>query len=61
MLEDYLRSVQQRENFLREKIKNNGLRELRIGATKTIGDYVIIDRIHRFFKSAGYSTDSDRG
>ena len=48
MLEDYLRSVQQRENFLREKIKNNGLRELRIGATKTIGDYVITDRIHDF-------------
>ena len=48
MLEDYLRSVQQRENFLREKIKNNGLRELRIGATKTIGDCVITDRIHDF-------------
>ena len=48
MLEDYLQSVQQRENFLREKIKNNGLRELRIGATKTIGDYVITDRIHDF-------------
>ena len=43
-----MRSVQQRENFLREKIKNNGLRELRIGATKTIGDYVITDRIHDF-------------
>lgn len=28
MLEDYLRSAQQRENFLREKFKNNGLREL---------------------------------
>lgn len=48
MLEDYLRSAQQRENFLREKFKNNGLRELRIGATKTIGDYVITDQIHKF-------------
>ena len=52
MLEDYLRSVQQRENFLREKIKNNGLRELRIGATKTIGDYVITDRIHDFLNQS---------
>lgn len=33
MLEDYLRSVQQRENFLREKIKQC-LRELRIGAPR---------------------------
>ena len=47
MLEDYLRSVQQRENSP-GKDKNNGLRELRIGATKTIGDYVITDRIHDF-------------
>lgn len=50
MLEDHLRSVQQRENFLREKIKNNGLRKLRIGATKTIGDYVITDQIHEFLR-----------
>lgn len=50
MLEDYLRSAQQRENFLREKLKNNGLRELRIGATKTIGDYVITDQIHKFLE-----------
>ena len=48
ILEEHLRSVQQRENFLRERIKNNGLRELRIGATKTIGDYVITDQIHKF-------------
>ncbi len=48
MLEDYLRSAQQRENYLREKLKNNGLRKLNIGATKTIGDYVITKQIHRF-------------
>lgn len=55
MLEDYLCSAKQREDFLREKLKNNGLRELRIGATKTIGDYVITDQIHKFLDQSDTS------
>lgn len=48
LLEDHIRAIRQRETFLREKLKNSGIRELKIGATKTIGDYVILDHIHQF-------------
>lgn len=48
LLEDHIRAIRQRETFLREKLKNSGIRELKVGATKTIGDYVILDHIHRF-------------
>ena len=48
LLEDHIRAVRQRELALRQKLKSCDLRELRIGATKTIGDYVITDHIHQF-------------
>ena len=48
LLEDHIRAIRQRETFLKEKLKNSGIRELKIGATKTIGDYVILDHIHQF-------------
>lgn len=50
LLEDHIRAIRQRETFLKEKLKNSGIRELKIGATKTIGDYVILDHIHRFLE-----------
>lgn len=48
LLEDHIRAIRQQETLLRQQLKNNSSRELRIGATKTIGDYVITDQIHRY-------------
>lgn len=47
MLEDHIRSIRQREQFLRQNLSGSGLRELKIGATKTIGDYVINEQVRR--------------
>ncbi len=47
LLEDHIRSVRQQEQFLRQNLSGNGLRELRVGATKTIGDYVINEQVRR--------------
>ena len=46
LLEDHIRAIWQRELSLRQKLKSSDIRELKIGATKTIGDYVITDQIH---------------
>lgn len=48
LLEDHIRAIRQREHALRQKLKSSDIRELKIGATKTIGDYVITDHIHYF-------------
>lgn len=50
LLEEHVRAVRQREQALREKLHGSGIRELKIGATKTIGDYVITEQIHRFLE-----------
>lgn len=47
LLEEHIRSVRQREQFLRQNLSGSGLRELKIGATKTIGDYVINEQVRR--------------
>lgn len=47
-LEEHIRASRQQERFLRQKLHSCGIRELKIGATKTIGDYVISDQIHRY-------------
>ena len=48
LLEDHIRAIWQRELSLRQKLKSSDIRELKIGATKTIGDYVITDQIHHY-------------
>lgn len=45
LLEEYVRASLQMELSLRQKLQDSGIRELKIGATKTIGDYVITERI----------------
>ncbi len=50
LLEEHIRSVRQREQFLRQNLSGSGLRELKIGATKTIGDYVINEQVRRCLK-----------
>ena len=47
LLEEHIRSVRQREQFLRQNLSGSGLRELKVGATKTIGDYVINEQVRR--------------
>lgn len=48
LLEDHVRAIYQSESFLRERLQHPDIRELKIGATKTIGDYVITENIHQF-------------
>lgn len=50
MLEEYARSMKYNEETLREKLRKGPIRELKIGATKTIGDYVIADQVHRYLR-----------
>jgi len=48
ILEQYARAIRQKEAGLLEKLQPEKVRELRIGATKTIGDYFLPDYIYRF-------------
>ena len=48
LLEEHIRASRQQERSLRQKLHSSGIRELKIGATKTIGDYVISDQIHGY-------------
>ena len=48
ILEEYVRAMRFQENDIRRKLQGSGIRELKIGATKTIGDYVIAQQIHHY-------------
>lgn len=48
-LEQYARALRLKEQSLRSKL-SNPVRQLRIGATKTIGDYVIKEEVRRFLR-----------
>lgn len=48
MLEQYARAVKLQERFLRERLTHSQVRELKIGATKTIGDYFLTEDLHRY-------------
>ena len=47
-MEQYARAARLHERTLREKLAGSQVRELNIGATKTIGDYYLKDDIHRY-------------
>lgn len=47
-LEEYARAMRVQEETVRQKLQDGGIRELKIGATKTIGDYFIKEQIHRY-------------
>ena len=51
VLEQYARAIRQKETGLLEKLRPEEIHELRIGATKTIGDYFLPDYIHRFLSN----------
>ena len=48
VLEQYARAAKLQEQALREKLVDSHIRNLRIGATKTIGDYYLPEYIHRY-------------
>ena len=48
VLEKYARAAKLQEQDLKQKLENNPVRTLRIGATKTIGDYILGPAIRRF-------------
>ena len=47
-LERYARAMRLQDQSLRKKLEKGSVRELRIGATKTIGDYVLKEEIRRY-------------
>ena len=51
VLEKYARAAKLQEQDLREKLENNPIHTLRIGATKTIGDYYLKEDIRRYLQS----------
>ena len=51
VLEKYARAAKLQEQDLREKLENNPIHSLRVGATKTIGDYYLKGDIHRYLQS----------
>ncbi|WP_242631602.1 LysR family transcriptional regulator [Sedimentibacter sp. zth1] len=54
-LESYARSAKYSENILKKEIISKPLTELRVGATKTIGEYVITEQVKRFFQNDSYT------
>ena len=51
ILEKYARAAKLQEQGLREKLESDPLHSLRIGATKTIGDYYLKKDIRRYLQS----------
>ena len=51
VLEQYARAVKLQERALQEKLENNPIHNLRVGATKTIGDYYLKEDIYRYLRS----------
>ncbi|MCD7736888.1 MAG: LysR family transcriptional regulator [Lachnospiraceae bacterium] len=57
-LETYARAVRHQEQSLRDRLrKADAVRALRIGATKTIGDYFLTEYLHRFLADPDHSLD----
>lgn len=51
VLEQYARATRLKEEQLKKQLSAEPIRELRIGATKTVGDYFLPDHIHRFLST----------
>lgn len=51
ILEKYARAAKLQDQDLREKLENNHIKSLKIGATKTIGDYCLRENIHRYLRN----------
>ena len=53
-LEQYARAIRLQDQHLRDKLSST-VRELKIGATKTIGDYVLKDDIQRYLSKEDHA------
>ena len=51
LLEEYARAMRYNEQDIRQRLRDGGIRELKVGATKTIGDYVITRQISRYLQN----------
>lgn len=51
ILEQYARSAKQQERDLLQSLENSPIHTIRVGATKTIGDYYLKDNIRRYLQS----------
>ena len=51
ILEQYARAARLQDRDLREKLEDNHIENLRIGATKTIGDYYLREDIRRYLSN----------
>ncbi|MGN0313278.1 MAG: LysR substrate-binding domain-containing protein [Fusicatenibacter sp.] len=47
VLEEYARAMRYDDQKVRKTLKNGKVREIKVGATKTIGDYVILEQVKR--------------
>ena len=50
-LEEYARAMRVHEETVKKKLLNQGIHELKIGATKTIGDYFINEYVQRYLQN----------
>lgn len=55
VLESYAHSMKYNEQALKEELRNTRHQEFKVGATKTIGDYVLDDYIKNFLKQQNHS------
>lgn len=55
ILEKYARAAKLQEQELREKLENKAIHHLRIGATKTIGDYYLKEHIRQYLQSPDHA------
>ena len=55
ILEKYARAAKLQEQNLRQKLENSPIHNLRIGATKTIGDYYLEEDIRRYLTSSDHA------
>ena len=55
ILEEYARAMRDHEESVQQRLRDGGVRDLRIGATKTIGDYVITEQIHQYLSNKDHA------
>ena len=52
VLEEYGRAMRHQDQALRQRLRRSDARELKVGATKTIGDYVIPGQVRRYLSDS---------
>lgn len=57
VLEEYARAARFNESAMRQRLEKKTAVELRLGATKTIGDYVIGDFVRAYLKSENHGLE----